>query len=644
LQTLSKGQKSIRTKLLVRFAIIFFLLFAAVVTTLSLSFRHLSLSTAKANAMTLAKTIRDGITSLMYLGVIQHRDIYIERLMETQSLGNIKRIKIIRGDKVIAQFGQPREHERPETDLEFKILETGEVQERLTEFREHPLYELVIPYKATTQGRVNCLQCHHANEGDILGAVSINFDLSDQRSVGLNIIILVSILAILAIGLIFWMIDHFFQPYNRFFAQLIHGFEEMEQGRLHAYVDDSLDDEAGTVSAKFNQTLKTLSGIFNDISNKVFFLVGYELYKSGHAIQDTIYNVDQLIKTYHFKREIEKDADNFEIYKRIQKTYLDLGLDNFALYELDKRKNRFRLLTDHAIHQKRGDDETAQRPDPVLGEGRIMIPHCHQLVGKNPRQCPVIRDLKAYYSDHEGRACHLLRLQNNKALGHICSPLFGNNLTVIGQFLYDADTQAEVQQLMPVVKSYLHESIAILEVNTAMSFIRDQSLTDELTSLYNRRFLEEVSSQFLEHNLKKSVPMGFLMVDVDYFKRVNDELGHDAGDVVLKKISQCIRENIRETDVAIRFGGEEVLILANNIQPGTAQVLGEKIRKAISEIPFSYAKKEFTKTASIGVAEFPTDSQHFWICIKNADTALYVAKETGRNRVVEYEVGMRPEE
>ena len=121
-------------------------------------------------------------------------------------------------------------------------------------------------------------------------------------------------------------------------------------------------------------------------------------------------------------------------------------------------------------------------------------------------------------------------------------------------------------------------------------------------------------------------------------------LGHDAGDVVLKKISQCIRENIRETDVAIRFGGEEVLILANNIQPGTAQVLGEKIRKAISEIPFSYAKKEFTKTASIGVAEFPTDSQHFWICIKNADTALYVAKETGRNRVVEYEVGMRPEE
>ena len=152
--------------------------------------------------------------------------------------------------------------------------------------------------------------------------------------------------------------------------------------------------------------------------------------------------------------------------------------------------------------------------------------------------------------------------------------------------------------------------------------------------------MEEVSSQFLEVNLKKGIPLGFLMIDLDHFKLVNDELGHDAGDMVLKKISQTIKDAVRESDVVIRFGGEEMLVLANNIVPGTAKDLGEKIRKAIEDMNFNYAKKEFKKTTSIGVAEFPRDSQHFWICIKNADSALYEAKGTGRNKVVEFVEGM----
>ena len=146
--------KKISTKLLIRFSGIFLILFGLIVGALSLSFRHLSISSARDNAISLAKTIRDGITSLMYLGVIQNREIYLERVMETQGHGGIKKLKVIRGEKVIRQFGQPREHEKPETDLEFEVLQTGVLAERITEFTEHPIYELVIPYRATSKGRV----------------------------------------------------------------------------------------------------------------------------------------------------------------------------------------------------------------------------------------------------------------------------------------------------------------------------------------------------------------------------------------------------------------------------------------------------------------------------------------------------------
>ena len=262
------------------------------------------------------------------------------------------------------------------------------------------------------------------------------------------------------------------------------------------------------------------------------------------------------------------------------------------------------------------------------------------MIAKNPRQCPVIKEGETYFSDQEGRICPYLNFQDNSSIGHICLPIRGANQIVVGQFVFDEERNTKVNDMLPVVKSYFQESMHVLEVNNAMAFIRDQSLSDELTGLYNRRYLEEVSSQFLEVNLKKGVPLGFLMIDLDYFKRVNDDLGHDAGDMVLKKISATLKEVVRETDTVIRFGGEEILVLANNIQPGTAKDLAEKIRAAIEDMKFVYAKKEFSKTTSIGVAEYPRDSQHFWICIKNADSALYEAKGTGRNKVVEYIPGM----
>ena len=313
---------------------------------------------------------------------------------------------------------------------------------------------------------------------------------------------------------------------------------------------------------------------------------------------------------------------------------LEMGLRNFALYEVNRIKSSFDLIEDHTVQMHRIDDEKLSSGiiAPAIG---LLNPYCHDQVGKNSRQCPVIREKKTYNSHLEGRCCQFLSLEGDH-MGHVCQATSGTNLTLIEQFLFEEEKRESLEQFLPVVHSYVFEALNLLEINQAMSFIRDKSVSDELTGLYNRRYLEEMSTQFIEKNLPEKTPMGFLLIDVDYFKKVNDELGHDAGDMVLKLITRSIKESVRKTDVVIRFGGEEILVLANGIQPGTTKDLAEKIRENIELLSFRYSKKEFKKTASIGTAEFPRDSDHFWICIKHADIALYEAKETGRNRVVDF--------
>ncbi len=127
------------------------------------------------------------------------------------------------------------------------------------------------------------------------------------------------------------------------------------------------------------------------------------------------------------------------------------------------------------------------------------------------------------------------------------------------------------------------------------------------------------------------------MCDMDFFKQVNDEHGHDVGDVVLKDTSRVLRESVRESDVVIRFGGEEFLILLIDTEPGYGLEVAQKIRENIEALKFKASKGAvIKKTISMGVSEFPKDTEGFWQAIKYADVALYNAKDTGRNKCVRF--------
>ena len=134
------------------------------------------------------------------------------------------------------------------------------------------------------------------------------------------------------------------------------------------------------------------------------------------------------------------------------------------------------------------------------------------------------------------------------------------------------------------------------------------------------------------------------MCDLDYFKQVNDTYGHNAGDLVLKETAKAIRQSIRESDIVIRFGGEEFLAVLLDISAGESMNIAEKIRLNIQQLKIKIPEGVIQKTISLGTSEFPADTGTLWSCIKFADVALYRAKAEGRNRCVRFTKDMWKEE
>jgi len=162
------------------------------------------------------------------------------------------------------------------------------------------------------------------------------------------------------------------------------------------------------------------------------------------------------------------------------------------------------------------------------------------------------------------------------------------------------------------------------------------SKTDQLTGLANRRHFEEVLSCFYHQARRYNRPMSLMVMDVDYFKAVNDSGGHQAGDNVLQQVATAIEEACRKADLPARFGGDEFSVLLPETAASDAEAVAERVRQAVDARIIRTGNSEFHVTMSIGVADLNAgemDSPNAMLCL--ADKALYVAKQNGRNRVVQ---------
>lgn len=164
----------------------------------------------------------------------------------------------------------------------------------------------------------------------------------------------------------------------------------------------------------------------------------------------------------------------------------------------------------------------------------------------------------------------------------------------------------------------------------------EMAVTDPLTGLHNRRYLDSHLQTLFDRATARQRPLSVMIADVDRFKTINDTLGHDAGDAVLKEFAGRLRRNLRGIDLVCRYGGEEFVIVMPETELAIAEKVAERVRRQIAEGPFHIddGRPPISITASLGVAAMRAAGDTVKALIKRADMALYEAKIRGRNRVV----------
>ncbi|NTV90325.1 MAG: EAL domain-containing protein, partial [Clostridiales bacterium] len=185
------------------------------------------------------------------------------------------------------------------------------------------------------------------------------------------------------------------------------------------------------------------------------------------------------------------------------------------------------------------------------------------------------------------------------------------------------------QDILRILANLLSD--ALTKVETEME-ISHMAYYDSLTGLPNRFLFNNRLQQAIHHSKRTGKLLGVVLLDLDSFKTVNDTMGHDSGDEILKQVAQKLTGCLRQQDTVARFGGDEFLILVNMLeQVGDMRLIAEKIMKAL-ELPLTVGGQEFFITASAGIAVYPVDGEDPELLIKNADVAMYASKDKGKNQ------------
>lgn len=190
-------------------------------------------------------------------------------------------------------------------------------------------------------------------------------------------------------------------------------------------------------------------------------------------------------------------------------------------------------------------------------------------------------------------------------------------------------------QLAPILLVAYITTMLSADTRSALSRIKLLSETDELTGVYNRRALLAILERMLNLSNRYGHPLSILMIDADDLKDVNDSMGHEAGNRLLKLTVKAIQEQMRDTDVLARYGGDEFILLLPETPCKDSFEVAERIRRA-AETKFSNRHQELTATVSIGIACVPDHGKELEVILEKADQAMYLSKNKGKNHVTVY--------
>ncbi len=609
---------NLQTKIAAFFGALAICLIVAVLAIGLFSFRQYSIATATEHIRTSAEILRVSLTEDMINGVISKREGLLSRMLEVEGL---KSVRVMRGPQVAQQFGKGLSREQPEDDIERRVLGSGQAEFGLVESTGDAIFRGTIPYVATNRGNPNCLMCHQVAEGTVLGAVTITMSIEHlKRKAILTLSLMVAAVTLFSL-VTFFLLRRLTYPIVETATHVEKAVHSALEGNFRSQIVVRTEDEIGHIAGEMNRLLAHLDNGLNRIGGMVAQLTNHAP-NNGKTdlLNSTIEMVETLTEAAHFKQAIEEDETKSEIYTRLSGAIEGLfRIEHYSIYEVLPVHNQMM---------------------PMLVDGQVQGPcrWCDPQILVRNETCRARRTGHVVNSIATPDICFAFRPpEDQPGTKHICFPIIqSGTVGSVLQLLAPIEEQVRINNLVPYVSVYLREAAPVLEAKRLTETLRESTLRDAMTGLHNRRFLEESVEMLIAQSQRHKSPIAILMLDLDYFKMVNDTYGHDAGDTVLKALAKVLTQSVRTSDYVIRYGGEEFLILLQETSAASAVDVAEKIRAAVEDMKVQVASGMLQKTISIGISDLPQDSDTFWQAVKFADVALYHAKETGRNRVVRF--------
>ncbi len=253
-----------------------------------------------------------------------------------------------------------------------------------------------------------------------------------------------------------------------------------------------------------------------------------------------------------------------------------------------------------------------------------------------PHECWALRRGRAHWVDnaHSGFVCNHIR-QESLPNESLCVPMMAQG-EAIGVLYLSSQELGRLTEPKQQLATTVAEHIALALANLKLrSTLQNQSIRDPLTGLFNRRYMEESLEREMHRCDRKQQPLSIIMIDVDHFKRFNDTFGHDAGDTVLRELGLFLQKHIRKSDIACRYGGEELTLILPESSLEVVQQRAEQIREGAKHLNVYHERQPLGAIAlSLGVACFPEHGSTGEAVLRAADAALYRAKKSGRDQVV----------
>jgi len=536
------------------------------------NFKIFSIKNTTDKAVSIAQNVRDGLTAHMVNGTMDKRAFFLNNIATNQKIENFH---LLRASSVVQQYGKGFYGETRISQLEKKVIENKKLETKLIETVDNVVLKVSIPYISTAMGTPNCMECHDSKEGDVLGVISMDLEVSTTRMEGVFIASKILLIVLVIVVLSIFVANYFIRPYIKLFDDLENGILRAYRGDFSYQIDTTLTNEAGKVAQRLNE----------------------------------------LSEIYKFKKTIELDENKYVIYNRI--VYIlqsKFNIHKFILFEVNNKSKTREIIFNSA------------------GLNDIQL-------DKNANICRSFRTSANVYSSDFDDLCLNCK---QKVSEYICLnvDIDENNSMVLHIQSSSQEEILKIKEEIPVINNYFDMAKPVIESKILMGILKETTLRDPMTGLYNRRFLNEVLESTISNRIEEGSLHTMMMIDIDFFKQVNDTYGHDVGDEVITKLAKIMQKFTRSSDISVRYGGEEFVIFLQNITKEKTLEIANSISEKFKSELFNANGISFRKTLCVGIAYYPNDGNTLWKTIKYADDALYNAKNTGRDKIVEFEISM----